>query len=1398
MKNRSGRSSRMLITLFGKSLRKSGLSRALRSESLEQRHMMAGDTYLPYHNDLIAEDTNGDYNISALDALLVINALNSGQAGQLTGPGVGKADGPRVDVSGDNFLTALDALQVINSLNAEAEEGDIVGFEYEFTDRFGAPLANNTASVNQLVQLRTYVQDLRGFNAQGVFTAFLDLDYSDATKFQLNVGEVQSFKYFFDRISTTNTSSNFKFTFDGQTTGPVNLFNGNSARSADAVGAAIQTALEALPNIGAGNVVVRRDAVTSAADQTANRRRNSYDIIFANEMAGKDVSLITVDVSGIVMQAGQTLDFEMIDKHPASQNDPAAVAAAFFFSDEFTTGRNAQLGTNQFDEVGATGGLGAPANPGERRLFFTATFRTLAAGTVTFTPNPAEEFPAHETLVFPKDTVPTTLIEYGTPFNLVIAAGLVANNDAFTVAEDAGNAQFNVTSNDTLITGTSFAVTSLGTPTNGGTISIVSGGSQVNYQPAANFFGTETFTYTITNNNGVTSTATVTMTVTPVNDPISVPNQTSSTNLGKAVTLTTEQLIAGGSVGPGESAIQQLSVASANSPSSNGGVVSLNNGSVTYTPAAGFSGVDTFTVVVTDNGQTNGAPAPSTQSVTVTVTVTNDPPDAVNDLIDTVDEDTSNNTLNVLSNDTAGTNDVGDSLTISAVGGTPLGAVVISGDGKTLSYTPPVGFVGQDTFTYTARDTGGLTDTATVIVDVQATVLPRARIDTAVSTEDSTTPVVIDVLDNDRTNVNTVPVLISFTQPANGTVTLNNGGTPADGSDDTLSYVPNQNFSGVETFTYVMNETPAGTGVNSTGTVSVTVADVNDPPILVNDAVSATEGAVTTIAAATLLSNDSPGLGETTSQKLTITGVQAVSSAGGTVALSGTNVIYTPSASFNGSFVFNYTAADSGSPSQSATATVTITVDAVNEAPVVVNDNDTTAEDTAKTITATTLLANDRPGPATATDEATQKLTIIATGSSARGGTVVLNPGGASIVYTPPLNFSGSDTFTYTVRDDGTPNAQATGTVTIAVSAVNDSPIAGSDSVGGFKGVPLTISPTTLLANDQPGPADESSQTLSITSVSGAVNGTVSLVGGQIVFTPDSSFTGNASFQYTITDNGQTAGVNDFKTATGTVNVTVQEFVPSAIMGMVYVDETNDGVKQSAERSLGGVVVTLTGTALGQPVFETYTTLADGSYSFNNLAPGNYTVSIVNPELMIDGKDTAGSLGDADGVEHNNSFGINIASPGGTTVSNYNFGVLGVTNGYASILERLASRYYASGSTMASNGLYATLSSDGAQRWFSKLDGFNGVQYAEVTMNSSGTEGVLTIVDSAHNVFAATLAKGKFLSMHDGSGNTIVRVLGGLGQLQFTPVDLAAPPVRSTNRFLDSIDHVFAQEGWVN
>jgi hypothetical protein len=115
---------------------------------------------------------------------------------------------------------------------------------------------------------------------------------------------------------------------------------------------------------------------------------------------------------------------------------------------------------------------------------------------------------------------------------------------------------------------------------------------------------------------------------------------------------------------------------------------------------------------------------------------------------------------------------------------------------------------------------------------------------------------------------------------------------------------------------------------------------------------------------------------------------------------------------------------------------------------------------------------------------------------------------------------------------------------------------------------------------------------------------------------------------------------------------------------------------------------------------------------------------------------------------------------------------------------------------MANYGLYSLVDSSGGQDWFTKLDGFDDVVFAETTMTNSGTEVILTIVQSNHDVYSALLGKGKFITMHDEQGNTVIRVLGGRDQLQFTKVNMAAPAIANATNYLDSVDEFFAQEGW--
>ena len=127
---------------------------------------------------------------------------------------------------------------------------------------------------------------------------------------------------------------------------------------------------------------------------------------------------------------------------------------------------------------------------------------------------------------------------------------------------------------------------------------------------------------------------------------------------------------------------------------------------------------------------------------------------------------------------------------------------------------------------------------------------------------------------------------------------------------------------------------------------------------------------------------------------------------------------------------------------------------------------------------------------------------------------------GVTLTYVTEPEFSGSVTFNYTATDGS--EGDDTALVNIDVAAVNDPPIAVDDDVQGIEDTVLIINPTTLLAND----TDIDGDALRISSVLNANNGEVELIAGEIHFTPDNNFDGEASFDYVVTDDidGSTTG----------------------------------------------------------------------------------------------------------------------------------------------------------------------------------------------------------------------------------------------------------------------------------
>ncbi|WP_445385508.1 Ig-like domain-containing protein [Robiginitalea sp. IMCC44478] len=134
-----------------------------------------------------------------------------------------------------------------------------------------------------------------------------------------------------------------------------------------------------------------------------------------------------------------------------------------------------------------------------------------------------------------------------------------------------------------------------------------------------------------------------------------------------------------------------------------------------------------------------------------------------------------------------------------------------------LTYTPDPDYNGPDSFDYTVCNTSGDCSTATVTVDVIPIV---DAFDDAVATPEDT-PVVVPWSAND----NDIPVdgSLTTTLPANGSLTVNDNGTPSDPSDDVVTYTPNSGFTGADSFTYTLCDS---LGNCSIATVSILVNSV--------------------------------------------------------------------------------------------------------------------------------------------------------------------------------------------------------------------------------------------------------------------------------------------------------------------------------------------------------------------------------------------------------------------------------------------------------------------------------------------------------------------------------------------------------------------------------------------
>jgi len=435
-------------------------------------------------------------------------------------------------------------------------------------------------------------------------------------------------------------------------------------------------------------------------------------------------------------------------------------------------------------------------------------------------------------------------------------------------------------------------------------------------------------------------------------------------------------------------------------------------------------------------------------------------------------------------------------MTWTYSGNTEL-TVSINGSRVATIGIPSADWNGFETITFTATDPGSLSDSnpatftvnavndAPVVTDIPDQTIAEGGSFATISLDDY-------VSDVDNTDAE---MTWSYSGNTELTVSIN-------GSRVATIGIPNADWYGFETITFTATDPGS---LSDSNPATFTVNAVNDAPVVTDipDQTIAEGGSFATISLDDYVSDVDNTDAEMTWSYSGNTEL--------TVSINGSRVatIGIPSADWNGSETITFTAEDlvGGTDSDAASFTVT----AVNDSPVANDDSDTTPEDTP---VSTNVVAND-------TDvDGTVVASAVAIVSGPSDGSVV-NNGNGTVTYTPDEDFNGSDSFTYTVKDNYGATSNVA-TVTINVGVVNDPPIANDDMVLADEGASLSIE-VTLNDKDPDGTIDPATIMIDDAPVSGTVRVAED---GTVTYSPDPNFSGPDFFTYTVDDNeGATSNV---------------------------------------------------------------------------------------------------------------------------------------------------------------------------------------------------------------------------------------------------------------------------------
>ncbi len=710
------------------------------------------------------------------------------------------------------------------------------------------------------------------------------------------------------------------------------------------------------------------------------------------------------------------------------------------------------------------------------------------------------------------------------------------------------------------------------------------------YTPAAGAFGSAIVTIVLTDDGGTANggdntfgTQTFTIAVNTVNDEPSFVKGANQTVNEDAVAQNVAAWATAINKGAASESAQVLTFTVTNDNNtlfSAQPSINATTGNLTYTLAANAFGAATVSVVLTDDGGTanGGDDTFTTQTFTITVNSVNDEPSFVKGANQTVDEDAGAQTAaawaSLISKGPA--NESGQTLTFTVTNdNNALFSVQPSINSTTgnLIYTPAANAFGTATVSIVLTDDGGTanggdntfaTQTFTILVSTindEPTFVKGS--DQTVNEDLGAQTVSAWATSINKGAANESGQTLTFTVTNDNNVLFS--AQPAiNATTGTLTYTPAAGAFGFATVTIVLTDNGGtangGDDTFATQTFTITIGGINDEPSFVkgtNQTLNEDAAPQTVAAWATALNT---GSANENTQVLTFTltndnnGIfSAQPSINGTTG----DLTYVLAADAFGTATVSVVLSDDGGVANGGddtftTQTFTITVNSVNDAPDFIAGSDQTVNEDAGAQTIAGWATAISKG---ALNESTQVLTFASTNDNNTLFSVQpsIDPTTGNLTYTPAANAFGSATVSVVLSDNGGTvnggdNVSVTQTFIITVNAINDQPVAVSDSPTTNEDTPLTFN-VTGNDTDIDGTIDSGSvdldqftagiqNTYNTTEGSWSVNAT-----GDVTLAPALNFNGTTSITYRVNDNvGTTSN-------TVAITVTVTPVNDAAVIG---------------------------------------------------------------------------------------------------------------------------------------------------------------------------------------------------------------------------------------------------------